>query len=60
MGTVNSFFDEGVMNKDINSTDVVLIPKQGGPKLVSQFRSISLCNFMYKIIPWVMVNRLKP
>ena len=60
VAAIISFFDEGEMNKDVSCTNVVLIPKQSGPKLVSQFRPISLCNFMNKIITRVMVNRLKP
>ena len=50
----------GEMSKEVSCTDVVLIPKQSGPELVSHFRPISLCNFMNKIITRVMVNRLKP
>ena len=30
------------------------------PEIVTQYRLISLCNFMYKVISKVMVNRLKP
>ena len=60
MGAVNSFFEEGVMSKDINCTNIVLIPKQKGLELVAQFKPTSLCNFMYKIISRVMVNRIEP
>ena len=38
----------------------MLILKLFGPKVVSHFRPINLCNFLYKIISKVMVNRLKP
>ena len=46
------------MSRELNCTDVVLIPKQNGPGLVSHFRPISFFNFMYKIISRIMVNRL--
>ena len=56
---VVSFFEDGRMNNELNNTDVVLIPKMYGPEMVSHFRPISLCNFLYKVISKVMVNRLK-
>jgi hypothetical protein len=44
---------------DINQTDICLIPKVAQPEFVSQFRPISLCNTLYKLISKVVVHRLK-
>ena len=45
--------------KELNATEIVLIPKVKGPENVTQFRPISLCNFVYKVISKIMVNRMQ-
>ena len=47
------------MDEYINSTNIALIPKKKTPVNVTEFRPISLCNVVYKIISKVLVNRLK-
>ena len=42
-----------------NSTNVLLIPKVDSPEVITQYRPISLCNVVYKIISKMLANRLK-
>ena len=56
---VLDFLNSGNMNPDLNYTHIVLIPKVKSPEKMSDYRPISLCNVIYKIIPKVMANRLK-
>ena len=60
ISTVLAFFHSGYLFKPLNQTFITLIPKIPFPEEVFHFKSISLCNVVYKIISKVMVNRLKP
>ncbi|WJX47132.1 hypothetical protein P8452_33857 [Trifolium repens] len=44
---------------EVNQTDICLIPKVSHPTHIQQFRPISLCNTIYKIVSKVIVGRLK-
>jgi hypothetical protein len=51
--------NERIIPPGWNETVVVLIPKVENPEEVSQFRPISLCNVVYKIISKMLAARLK-
>ncbi|GLT96020.1 hypothetical protein SLE2022_136690 [Rubroshorea leprosula] len=53
------FLNNGIMEKDINLTHIVLIPKVKCPSSMKEFQPISLCNVLYKVISKVLTNRLK-
>lgn len=59
-----SSFCLDVLNKDhrlgeLNNTSLVLISKCKNPSVPSNFRPISPCNILYKIISKTVSNRLK-
>ena len=59
IAAILDFLNYGNMIPEINYTHIVLIPKVKSPEKISDFRPISLCNVIYKIISKVMANRLK-
>eukprot|EP00253_Pinus_taeda_P031908 PITA_31908 len=50
----------GRISSAIKSTFIALIPKSNAPNTFDDFRPISLCNCLYKIIAKTIANRLKP
>ncbi|OMO57411.1 reverse transcriptase [Corchorus capsularis] len=56
---VLDFLNNGKPFPDINHTNIVLVPKLKQPRLASDFRPISLCNVIFKILSKVLANRLK-
>jgi hypothetical protein len=56
---VRKFFHDGNMPEGINDTCIVLILKGNDPEELTDFRPISLCNVVYKIISKCIANRLR-
>ncbi|KAK4383266.1 putative ribonuclease H protein [Sesamum angolense] len=50
---------EGRLLKQVNTTILALIPKVRAPSTVSDFRPISCCNVLYKVITKIIVQRLR-
>ncbi|XP_075083309.1 uncharacterized protein LOC142167054 [Nicotiana tabacum] len=53
------FFETGKLLKEINCTTVTLIPKVQNPTYVKEFRHITCCSTLYKIIAKILTARLK-
>jgi hypothetical protein len=52
------FFETGIMKEGVNDTCLVLIPKVPFSETLKDFRPISLCNVIYKVVSKCIVNRL--
>jgi hypothetical protein len=46
--------------KALNATMITLIPKENEARTPDRYKTIALCNVVYKIISKVITNRLKP
>lgn len=57
---VQYFFQHNWLFPNANSNFIVLLPKVDGASSISQFRPIALANFLFKIIPKILADRLGP
>jgi hypothetical protein len=57
--TILSILNSGEISGELNSTYIAIIPKTKNPLNVTEFRPISLCNVLYKIVSKFLANRLK-
>ncbi|GJX38204.1 hypothetical protein Tco_0251507 [Tanacetum coccineum] len=53
------FFVKGKLLSEFNTTLISLVPKVKSPARVIDYRPISYCNVVYKVISKVLTNRLK-
>lgn len=56
---VQNWWRGNIRLNDINRTYISLIPKCNELKLITEYRPISCCNVIYKIISKVLANKLK-
>ena len=57
---VGSFFCGAELPRAVTATSIILIPKIAHPQDFSQFRPISLCNFINKVISRILAVYLAP
>ena len=60
MDLVKKVFETGCISSYVNKTLITLIPKHLGADSLGNYRLISLCNTVYKVISKVIVFRLRP
>jgi hypothetical protein len=60
INAVRNFLITGDMPLGVNDTILVLIPKSNDAQELTDFRPISLCNIVYKVVAKCLVNRLRP
>ena len=59
IAAVLDFLNFGIMLPEINYIHIVLIPKTKSLERITNYRPITLCNVIYKIISKVLADRLK-
>ncbi|XP_072981980.1 uncharacterized protein [Typha latifolia] len=57
---VRRFFISSSMDRNLNKTIIILIPKKPALMSVGDFKPISLCSIVYKLISKILANKLKP
>jgi hypothetical protein len=60
VSAVQRFFADGILPEDVNEIATVLIPKKSDPEELKDFRPISLCKVIFKVVSKYLVNRLRP
>ena len=60
MEEIKRIFTEKKVPEYLNTTHLALIPKIQGPETLGNYRPISLCNTVYKVLTKIIVARLRP
>ncbi|KAK2658719.1 hypothetical protein Ddye_005252 [Dipteronia dyeriana] len=60
INVIQEFFHSGLLLKELNATILALVPKVPNPSKMTDFRPITCCNTLYKIIAKIIANRIKP
>ncbi|GAU30590.1 hypothetical protein TSUD_392810 [Trifolium subterraneum] len=53
------WLERGYFPSSLNETNICLIPKCDSPSSMKDYRPISLCNVLYKMVSKLLANRLK-
>lgn len=56
---IKEFFTGGCLLRQFNATSIFLVPKVVGADQLSQFRPISLCSTVYKVMARLLKKKLK-
>lgn len=56
---VSNILHGGNFPRHLNDTNIVLIPKVKSPTAMTEFRQISLCNVLFKLVSKALAIRLK-
>ncbi|XP_071733554.1 uncharacterized protein [Rutidosis leptorrhynchoides] len=59
VAAVREFFNNGRLLGEVNATLIALVPKSDCPQKVGDYRPISCCNVLYKIISKILADRIK-
>lgn len=59
MAAVHEFFRNEHLLKDFNATIIALVPKNLEACVLSDYRPISCCNVIYKVISKIVANMIK-
>jgi hypothetical protein len=57
---IKSFFETGMLLKEVNATILTLVPKKLNVTVIGDFRPIACCNVVYKCITKILSNRMLP
>ncbi|KAI9156605.1 hypothetical protein LWI28_009351 [Acer negundo] len=60
INVIQELIRSGHLLKELNATIIALVPKVPNPSMMKDFRPISCCNTLYKIIAKIIANRIKP